>query len=74
MWFWRVLSRSGNILFELSRRIDDKLGWGTRIEEVRFMHALWCDINPSGIEIAKLRLSIKTPHIDPQQIFIHQTN
>ena len=54
------LLAAANILFELNRRIDDKLGLGNSdigLKKWILMHNLYgVDINPSGIEIAKLRL------------------
>ncbi len=54
------LLAAANILFELSRRINDKLGLGNSdigLKKWILMHNLYgVDINPSGIEIAKLRL------------------
>jgi hypothetical protein len=54
------LLAAANILFELNRRIDDKLGLGNSdiaLKKRILMHNLYgVDINPSGIEIAKLRL------------------
>jgi hypothetical protein len=54
------LLAAANILFELSRRIDDKLELGNSdigLKKWILMHNLYgVDINPSGIEIAKLRL------------------
>ncbi|MDI6811375.1 MAG: hypothetical protein QMD80_06865 [archaeon] len=58
------LLAAANILFDLNRRIDDKLGLGNSdigLKKWILMHNLYgVDINPSGIEVAKLRLfSIK---------------
>jgi hypothetical protein len=54
------LLTAANILFELNRRIDDKLGLGNSdiaLKKWILVHNLYgVDINPSGIEIAKLRL------------------
>ncbi|MBL7118048.1 MAG: Eco57I restriction-modification methylase domain-containing protein, partial [Candidatus Syntrophoarchaeum sp.] len=54
------LLAAANILFELNRRIDDKLGLGNSdiaLKKWILMHNLYgVDINPSGVEIAKLRL------------------
>ena len=54
------LLAAANLLFELNRRIDDKLGLGNSdiaLKKWILMHNLYgVDINPSGIEIAKLRL------------------
>lgn len=64
-----------NILFDLNRRIDDKLELGnsdTALKKWILMHNLYgVDINPNGIEIAKLRLwlwlvdSYDPEHIEP---------
>ncbi len=54
------LLATANILFELNRKINDKLGLGNSdiaLKKWILMHNLYgVDINPSGIEIAKLRL------------------
>jgi hypothetical protein len=54
------LLAAANILFELNRRINDKLGLGNSdifMKKWILMHNLYgVDINPNGIEIAKLRL------------------
>ena len=54
------LLAAANILFELNRRIDDKLGLGNSdiaLKKLILMNNLYgVDINPNGIEIAKLRL------------------
>ena len=54
------LLAAANILFELSRKINDKLGLGnsdTALKKLILINNLHgVDINPNGIEIAKLRL------------------
>ena len=56
------LLAAANILFELNRRINDKLGLGnsdTALKKLILINTLYgygVDINPNGIEIAKLRL------------------
>ncbi|RZN40365.1 MAG: hypothetical protein EFT35_03020 [Methanophagales archaeon ANME-1-THS] len=54
------LLAAATILFELNRRIDDKLGLGNSdiaLKKLILMNNLYgVDINPNGIEIAKLRL------------------
>jgi hypothetical protein len=69
------LLAAANILFDLNRRIDDKLELGnsdTALKKWILMHNLYgVDINPNGIEIAKLRLwlwlvdSYDPEHIEP---------
>ncbi|MGB7532033.1 MAG: Eco57I restriction-modification methylase domain-containing protein [Halobacteriota archaeon] len=54
------LLAAANIMFELNRRINDKLGWGNsdvalkKLILINNLHGV--DINPNGVEIAKLRL------------------
>ena len=54
------LLTAATILFELNRRINDKLGLGNSdiaLKKLILMNNLYgVDINPNGIEIAKLRL------------------
>jgi len=54
------LLAAANILFELNRRINDKLGLrnsDTTLKKLILINNLYgVDINPNGIEIAKLRL------------------
>jgi type I restriction-modification system DNA methylase subunit len=54
------LLAAANILFELNRRINDKLGLrnsDTALKKLILINNLYgVDINPNGIEIAKLRL------------------
>jgi len=69
------LLAAANILFDLNRRIDDKLELGnsdTALKKWILMHNVYgVDINPNGIEIAKLRLwlwlvdSYDPEHIEP---------
>ena len=54
------LLAAANILFELNRRIDDKLGLGNSdiaLKKLILINSIYgVDINQNGIEIAKLRL------------------
>jgi len=69
------LLAAANILFELNRRINDKLGAKNPDTTLKFLilvnNLYGVDINPNGIEIAKLRLwlwlvdSYEPEHIKP---------
>ncbi|HUV02587.1 MAG TPA: DNA methyltransferase [Desulfobacteria bacterium] len=69
------LLAAANILFELNREINDKLGAKNPDTTLKFLilvnNLYGVDINPNGIEIAKLRLwlwlvdSYKPEHIQP---------